>query len=62
MAETIFERLGGFSEVRKIISDFYERVLDEEDLAGYFDHVDMRAIPPLQQKGDHQRREAAART
>ena len=39
MAETIFERLGGFSEVRKIISDFYERVLDEEDLAGGVEEV-----------------------
>ena len=50
MAETIFERLGGFSEVRKIISDFYERVLDEEDLAGYFDHVDMRWLIDHQSK------------
>lgn len=42
MAQTIYERHGGFSVVRKVVSDFYDRVLDSEVLAPYFAHTDMK--------------------
>ena len=38
---TIFERYGGFATIRKIVSDFYDRVLDEPDLEAFFINVDM---------------------
>lgn len=41
MASTIFERTGGFAVVRKIISDFYNRILDDPSLQKYFDGIDM---------------------
>lgn len=43
MAQTIFERYGGFSVVRKVVSDFYDRVL-ESDAAHHFATVEMRAL------------------
>ena len=30
MSQTIFERYGGFATVRKIVSTFYEYVLEDE--------------------------------
>jgi hemoglobin len=40
--QTIFERYGGFATVRKIVSSFYEYVLDDEVMAPYFTGIDMR--------------------
>jgi hemoglobin len=42
MTETIFERAGGFAKVSRMVSSFYDRVLDSPALAPYFAGVDMR--------------------
>jgi hemoglobin len=42
MNGSLFERMGGFARVRLIVADFYERVLESERLARYFDGIDMR--------------------
>ncbi len=42
MAKSLFERLGGFSEVSKIVLEFYDRVLSTPLLAEYFVGVDMK--------------------
>lgn len=47
---TIFERCGGFATVRRIVSDFYDRVLASEDLQGYFAGIDMRRLVDHQTK------------
>lgn len=39
---TIFERYGGFAKVSRIVSAFYDQVLDSPLLAPYFAGVDMR--------------------
>jgi hemoglobin len=41
MAQTIFERVGGFAKVRKIVSAFYDRILEEPTLQHYFEKVAM---------------------
>ncbi len=41
-AETIFERYGGFAKISRVVSAFYDRVLDSPLLAPYFAGVDMR--------------------
>lgn len=41
MAQSIFERVGGFAKVRKIVSAFYDRVLEEPSLQPYFEKVAM---------------------
>lgn len=47
---TIFERYGGFATVRKIVSDFYDRILDVPELETYFAHVDMPQLIDHQTK------------
>lgn len=42
MPQTIYERHGGFVTVRKVVSGFYERVLESDILAHYFAHVNMK--------------------
>ena len=42
MSQTIFERYGGFATVRKVVSTFYDYVLEDEVMAPYFTGVDMR--------------------
>lgn len=44
MTGTIFERCGGFAAVRKVISVFYDKVLDSPRLSRYFVGVDMRTL------------------
>lgn len=44
MALTIYERAGGFSAVRKVVSDFYDKVLESETVSHHFEGVDMRRL------------------
>jgi len=41
MVSTAYERCGGFSTVRKIVSAFYDKVLDSETLQHYFANINM---------------------
>jgi len=44
MADTIFDRYGGFATVRRIVSDFYDRVLDSPVISHHFERVDMKRL------------------
>lgn len=44
MADTIFERYGGFATVRRVVSDFYDRALDSPVISHHFEHVDMKRL------------------
>lgn len=50
MAKTLFEKYGGFSAFRKIVSAFYDEVLDSPTLQKYFADVDMRRLIEHQTK------------
>ena len=50
MKTSLFEQVGGFAQVRLIISDFYDRILDSENLRPYFEHVDVRRMIDHQTK------------
>jgi hemoglobin len=50
MAQSIFERYGGFSHISRVVSDFYRRVLDSPVLSPYFDGIDMRTLIDHQTK------------
>lgn len=50
MVQSVFERCGGFQNVRKVVSDFYDKVLDSEQLQGYFEHIDMARLVDHQTK------------
>lgn len=47
---SLFERSGGFASVSRIVMDFYERVLDSELLAPWFEDTDMRTLVDHQTK------------
>lgn len=48
--QSIFERVGGMRTVSRVISSFYDRVLDDPQLVRYFDGVDMRRLIDHQTK------------
>lgn len=50
MSTTPFERNGGFASVRKIVSTFYEYILEDETVSPYFDDVDMKRLIDHQSK------------
>lgn len=50
MVQTLFERYGGFPKVSRIVSTFYDRVVDSPELTGYFEGVDMRRLIDHQTK------------
>lgn len=50
MAQTIFERYGGFASISRVVGDFYHRVVDSPIIGSYFDDIDMRALIDHQTK------------
>jgi hemoglobin len=50
MAQTVFERAGGFATVRKVVSAFYDKVLESPRLRDYFTDVDMPRLIDHQTK------------
>ena len=50
MAQSMFERYGGFGSVHKIVMSFYDKVLDSDVTGPYFDDVDMRRLMDHQTK------------
>jgi hemoglobin len=50
MSRTVFERYGGFAQVSKVVLDFYDRLLDDDDLGPFFEQIDMGRIVDHQTK------------
>lgn len=50
MSRSMLERYGGFVAISRIVSAFYDRVLDSDIVGPYFDHVDMRRLIDHQTK------------
>jgi len=50
LAQTMFERYGGFAQVRRIVSAFYDRALDSPVLQGYFAGISMPRLIDHQTK------------
>jgi len=48
--ETMFERYGGFAKVSKVVSAFYDRVLDSPIMGPYFAETDMKRLIDHQTK------------
>lgn len=44
MTGTIFDRYGGFASMRKVVSAFYDEVLESPNLAHHFAGTDMREL------------------
>ena len=50
MKKSIYEKIGGFMTVRKLITEFYEKVLDNEELAVLFEGANMEHLIDHQTK------------
>lgn len=50
MKTSLFERVGGFAQVRLIVSDFYDRILESKQLCPYFENIDVRRLVDHQTK------------
>jgi hemoglobin len=50
MAQTLFEKYGGFATVSRVVMDFYDRALDSDQIGGYFDDVDLKRLVDHQTK------------
>ncbi len=50
MASTMFERYGGFAKVSRIVSSFYDKVMESPVLSPYFANVEMRRLVDHQTK------------
>jgi len=44
MKETIYDKYGGFETFNVVVRNFYQKVLDSEELAPYFDNVNMEKL------------------
>lgn len=50
MAQSVFDKVGGFSAVSRIIMDFYDRILDSERAGDFFEDVDVPKLIDHQTK------------
>nr|WP_242521541.1 group 1 truncated hemoglobin [Motiliproteus sp. SC1-56] len=50
VSQSLFEKYGGFATVSRIVSAFYEEVLDSDSLSPYFEGMDMRRLVDHQTK------------
>jgi hemoglobin len=50
MRRTIFERYGGFSKISRVVSSFYDRMLNSPVTGPYFAKIDMRRLIDHQTK------------
>jgi len=44
VAGTLFELYGGFATFSAVVNSFYQKVLDSDELAPYFDNVNMERL------------------
>jgi hemoglobin len=50
MKATMFDRYGGFGFMHRVVLSFYDRMLDSDIVAPYFDDVDMPSLVDHQTK------------
>jgi hemoglobin len=48
--QTLFEKYGGFSAVSRVVLDFYDRMLDSDELGPFFDNTEMSKLVDHQTK------------
>ena len=50
MAQTLYDKYGGFSKVNHIVMALYDALLDSDEIGPYFDDVDMKRLIDHQTK------------
>lgn len=46
--QTLFDRIGGEEGIRKLVDEFYERVLSDPKLSPFFEHTPMERLRTMQ--------------
>lgn len=46
--ETLYERLGGHDGIRAVVDDFYDRLLEDDELGSFFVDADMEKLRQTQ--------------
>ena len=44
MNTTLYDKYGGFETFSTVVRNFYQKILDSEELAPYFDNVNMEKL------------------
>lgn len=42
--ESVYDRYGGFAGVHRVVADFYDRILDSDRLAPFFEGIDLTRL------------------
>jgi len=42
MSASLFEHYGGFAKISRVVSEFYDRMLDSPNMARFFENTNMR--------------------
>jgi len=50
MATSLFDKYGGFSTINSVVIEFYNRVLDSDEIGHFFDDTDMAQLIDHQTK------------
>ncbi len=50
MANTLFDKYGGFGSISKIVMAFYDKAVDSEVIGPFFEHTDMAQLIDHQTK------------
>lgn len=46
--QNLYERLGGHDGIRAVVDDFYDRLLDDDELGPFFENADMERLRTTQ--------------
>jgi len=47
-SDKLFERIGGATKLKQVVEAMYRRVLDDEELAPFFEHASMERLREMQ--------------
>lgn len=50
MAQTLYDKYGGFGKISRVVMDFYDRLLDSDEVGPFFDDIDLKRLIDHQTK------------
>jgi hemoglobin len=50
MSTSLFQKYGGFAKISRVVLTFYDKVLDSEQIGGFFEDIDMSKLVDHQTK------------
>jgi hemoglobin len=50
MSNSLFQKYGGFAAISRVVLTFYDKVLDSEQIGGFFEEIDLKRLVDHQTK------------